>query len=150
MSYISNFPGIAIIEGVHPITNNMYLIRIFSSSGSNESKPKYHTYFKKIYQFRFDDLEKKYYDKNILFDSEMAKEIISILNDAIQNNIDVLVHCDAGISRSGAIVDIALDMGFKIFPKVNYNRQPNSLVRKLLLNELGFYNFKGTKNEKII
>ncbi len=44
---------------------------------------------------------------------EQAQQILAVLQDAKENNQHVLVHCVAGISRSGAVAQFAIDyLGF--------------------------------------
>jgi hypothetical protein len=63
-----------------------------------------------------------------------AKELIRLLQHAIDNRMNVVCHCWAGISRSGAIVEVAVMMGF-IDP--GEYRIPNSRIKRLMMEELG-------------
>ena len=79
----------------------------------------------------------------VLFNENMAHQIISFADDG---KLPLLVHCTAGISRSGAIGEV-LNWYFNRYLKnnttddedfVRNNRQiqPNTLVRKILLQNL--------------
>ena len=93
----------------------------------------------------FDDIcsEPETPEAAILFNENMAHQIISFADDG---NLPLLVHCTAGISRSGAIGEV-LNWYFNRYLKnnttddedfVRNNRQiqPNTLVRKILLQNL--------------
>jgi protein tyrosine phosphatase len=63
-----------------------------------------------------------------------AADIVNILAKAYSNNQNVLVHCNAGLCRSGAVTEIGTVMGFTDLKKP---RIPNSMVKYFLLLELG-------------
>lgn len=63
-----------------------------------------------------------------------AKQIADILRHAKEADVNVVVHCHAGICRSGAVVEAAVTaLGFA---DTGQWRQPNVLVKRLLLAEL--------------
>jgi protein-tyrosine phosphatase len=68
---------------------------------------------------------------------EQAQQLLAILQDAKENSHHVLVHCVAGISRSGAVAQFAIDyFGFDdVVSKVSHRAQwrlPNVGVVKAL------------------
>ena len=71
-----------------------------------------------------------------LFNKEQAKLIIGMLPYADQYDDAVLiVHCDAGISRSGAVGTFAVDflgLDYEVFTKENPCLMPNFHVYNLL------------------
>lgn len=83
---------------------------------------------------RFYDLEYELGDYKI-FDSEIAKELVEFI-DKNKDKKTRIVHCTAGVSRSGAIGEfIQRKFGtesMKTFRKRNKHIHPNRLVRKLL------------------
>lgn len=92
--------------------------------------------FAEIHQFHFLDLE-----LNELPELEDAKitdiqaaNIILVLQRALEGNKNVLVHCVAGVCRSGAVVDVGVTMGFE---DTDAYRGPNLLVKHRLLEALG-------------
>lgn len=90
--------------------------------------------FAKTFEFRFLDVEDQHECKDeYRISQKQADEIISILKMALEENRDVLVHCYAGVSRSGAIAEVAIEMGFE---DCEYYRDPNSRVLRLLRNSL--------------
>lgn len=89
-----------------------------------------------IQQFHFLDLE-----RNELPELEDAKitdiqavNIILVLQRALEGNKNVLVHCVAGTSLSGAVVDVGVALGFE---DTNAFRAPNLLVNHRLLEAFG-------------
>lgn len=85
----------------------------------------------KYYQFRFLDIE----DKDECIDeyritNKQATDIVNILKEAKNNNYNIIVHCYAGVSRSGAIVEFAInELGFEDY---YFYRSPNQSILKLL------------------
>lgn len=111
---------------------------------------------KNILQLRFNDLDgDKVYrpkkakaikkDGKIVFNEDHAKQIKNFL-DSIDTRKDLIVHCVAGISRSGAVGDFArtkFKIPFGKFMRNNPQVQPNAWIRKLLFKlEYGEYEVK--------
>lgn len=97
--------------------------------------PKPKKKFKSIHQFEFMDAEDSdgFPDEAKISD-EQAAEIVRLLQYAIEHSMNVLVHCRAGICRSGAVVEVASMMGFT--PTDRY-RQPNLRVKHRMMRVLG-------------
>jgi len=109
--------------GHHVNSNNMNAIQIVDPC-MNFPKPK--NIFNKIYQFEFSDVETP---DELCWEARMsknqAKEIIYILNISFKSNEDIIVHCVSGKSRSGAVVEAGLLIGFK---EITNLRQPNNYM----------------------
>lgn len=102
-------------------------------------------YFKEIHEFEFLDIEENGLTNN--GDGSMsdmscfgpmpqhAKELVKLLRHAKENRMNVVVHCHAGLCRSGAVADIGIMMGFD---EVHTRRIPNTLLKTLMLKELGW------------
>lgn len=71
--------------------------------------------------------------KEFCFTIEQAEEIYQILVNALKSDTDIVVHCTAGLCRSGAIVEAAVMLGFTD-PFVV--RQPNAHVKSLLVRQM--------------
>lgn len=75
------------------------------------------------------------------FNKKMARETISFLDNLKDKDIEILlIHCDAGVSRSAAVGVFAcryLGMNEKEFRKENRVLSPNSLVYDILYKESG-------------
>lgn len=62
-----------------------------------------------------------------------ARAIAGLLRDALQRGLDVVVHCTAGVARSGAVVEAAVALGFDD-PQIY--RAPNRFVLHTLTDAL--------------
>jgi protein-tyrosine phosphatase len=67
---------------------------------------------------------------------EQAAELVRLLQHALDNSMNVLVHCFAGICRSGAVVEVGTLLGFTATEKY---RQPNLRVKHKMMRKLGMY-----------
>ena len=80
-------------------------------------------------QLVFSDIIKPYKDY-IVFNEEMAKQSLDFVNKHKDLNL-MIIHCDAGISRSGAFgyfFNKYLNLDDEEFKRTNPNIHPNSLV----------------------
>lgn len=98
------------------------------NSGYLTPFPKSPFNFVEIYQFRINDVD----DETGITDEE-AKEIVKILVNAKEKRYNVIVHCAAGISRSGAVTEIGTMLGFDEPHKF---RAPNILMKRKMMLEL--------------
>ena len=98
--------------------------------------PKPKKKFKSIHQFEFMDAEDSdgFPDEAKISD-EQAAEIVRLLQHAIEHNMNVLVHCRAGICRSGAVTEVGSMMGFTATERY---RQPNLRVKHRMMKALGW------------
>jgi predicted protein tyrosine phosphatase len=119
---------------------NAMLIQIMDPPG-NFPVPKHLHMFKEIHQFDFLDIE----DGDVKMDpnmgefainDEQATELVRLLQHALDNSMNVLVHCFAGICRSGAVVEVGTLLGFTATDRY---RQPNLRVKHKMMRELGMY-----------
>ena len=132
--FIENVSWDAVKNGFHSDMGvNAMLIQI-ADPASFFPVPK--RQFKEIHQFEFLDAEDTdgFPDEAKISD-EQAQQIVSLLNHAIDNHMNVLVHCHAGICRSGAVVEVGSMMGFT--PTDRY-RQPNLRVKNKMMKVLGW------------
>jgi predicted protein tyrosine phosphatase len=93
---------------------------------------------KAILKLIFSDIKPSYnHEDEILFNKDHARQIISFVNNL--KEIDTLViHCHAGVSRSGAVgVFLAkyLNVDFEKFKEENKNISPNEYILDLLMEE---------------
>ena len=92
--------------------------------------------FKEIYQFEFLDLEETDdYGDEFKITDDQAKEIVQILQSALDRRMDVIVHCVLGVCRSGAVCEVGVMMGFSDTGK---HRSPNLMVKKKMMRVLGW------------
>ena len=92
--------------------------------------------FKEVHEFEFLDAEDEdgFPDEAKISDDQAA-QIVGLLQYALANSMNVIVHCHAGICRSGAVVEVASMMGFT--PTDRY-RQPNMRVKQKMMKVLGW------------
>ncbi len=92
--------------------------------------------FKETHQFEFLDLEKT--DDPINDDWKItdaqAEQLVALLQRAFENRMNVVVHCVAGVCRSGAVAEVGVMMGFRDTEKF---RVPNRMVKKKVMEQLG-------------
>lgn len=137
-SKIINLSMSDVVQGRFPdwANENTFLIQIQDVDYSPTAKfanVKKRDRFEKVYQFRFDDVDnpKEFH----CISEEQAKEISEILTKAKEENKNVVVHCHAGICRSGAVVEAAVvALGFV---DLEHPRIPNTLVKRMILEKLG-------------
>lgn len=114
-----------------PPDGNVVLISIESTSGVYpDSESIEQNGWLDFIRFRFDDITREY-ENLVLFSEEMAEQLYDFL--LFHMNDRIIIHCDAGISRSVAI---------GVFLRDNFNRNilidcgtdmfANSLVSSLL------------------
>lgn len=134
MPFIENIAYIDVVKGDHldPGPNSL-LIQIVDIHLSECPKPKYT--FSKTLQFAFVDAEKT----DEIFEEFGMKEIqaaqiAEALLTALREDTNVVVHCMAGLCRSGAVVECGIQLGFEETPNI---RHPNVTVKNMILKQLG-------------
>ena len=114
---------------------NCMLIQIVDP-GTEFPKPKYKPW-RRIRQFFFLDVEDNEPDGALYscaITNADAKGIADALREAWDNGMNVVVHCHMGVSRSGAVAEVGVMMGFRDTEKF---RVPNLMVKKKLMEQLG-------------
>ena len=135
MPWIQNVALSDIKKGFHinPGDNAM-LIQICDPPGDFPT-PKYN--FKEVYQFQFLDVEKDDYvlEEEMRCSQDQANELVRLLQHALTNRMNVIVHCVAGVCRSGAVCEVGVMLGFD---DTEVFRSPNLLVKHRMMKELGW------------
>lgn len=91
--------------------------------------------FKETYEFEFLDAEDADgFEEDAKISDAQAAQLVALLQRAIDKHMNVVVHCHAGICRSGAVVEVATMLGFT--PTDKY-RQPNLRVKHKMMKVLG-------------
>ena len=91
--------------------------------------------FKEVYEFEFLDAEDADgFEEDAKISDTQAELLVGLLKRAQEKHMNVVVHCHAGICRSGAVVEVATIMGFT--PSDRY-RQPNLRVKHKMMKVLG-------------
>ena len=92
--------------------------------------------FREVHQFEFLDLERddKFGEESKITDAQ-AKQLVDLLKHALDKRMGVIVHCVAGVCRSGAVCEVGVMMGFQ---DPGDFRSPNLLVKHKMMKELGW------------
>ena len=92
--------------------------------------------FAEVHHFEFLDVEKDdhVYDPAFRCSQSQASNLVRLLQHALELDMNVIVHCTAGICRSGAVTEIGVLLGFT---DTGRYRQPNLLVKHQMMRELG-------------
>lgn len=132
-----------IIKGFHIEAGpNSMLIRILDP---DMEFPKTAKQFKEVHEFKFLDIE----DNGMTNDGsgEMidmswgmikdddAKKLVQLLQHALEQRMNVIVHCHAGVCRSGAVCEVGVMMGFR---DTEAYRSPNLMVKHKMMKVLGW------------
>jgi predicted protein tyrosine phosphatase len=136
MPFIENIAASDVPRGLHkdPGPNSM-LISITDPGGR---KPDAKHVFKERHNFEFLDVEKdtEVDDEEMRCSPAQAAELAALLTRALAEGMNVIVHCYAGICRSGAVAEVGCIMGFD---DTHTYRQPNLLVKHGMMRALGLY-----------
>ena len=92
--------------------------------------------FREIHKFEFLDLEKDDMldAEEFKITDEQAAELVRLLQHALANRMNVVVHCVAGVCRSGAVCEVGVMLGFD---DTEVFRSPNLLVKHKMMKVLG-------------
>lgn len=136
MPWIQNCAASDISTGLshRPPDQNTILIQI-SDPGGWIPRPKFP--FVTTHHFEFLDIERddEVFDEECRCSQAQADALVKILTDALANDQSILVHCYAGICRSGAVAEIGVMLGFDDTKRY---RQPNLLVKHQMMKALGW------------
>ena len=99
--------------------------------------------FKEIHRFEFLDTDDE--SNEFSCTSLQATELVLLLEYALDNEMNVIVHCNAGIYRSGAVAEIGVIMGFR---DTHTHRIPNVLIKNLMMRKL--YEIGDRSNSSIV
>jgi predicted protein tyrosine phosphatase len=118
----------------HEAGENSMLIQIMDPASSWWPTPAHD--FKETHCFEFLDAEDKdgVPDEAKISD-EQAAEIVRLLQHALNKKMNVVVHCLAGLCRSGAVAEVGMMMGFQDCERT---RIPNLRVKQKLMKQLGW------------
>ena len=134
MPWIQNVALADITQGKHiRVGDNSVLIQIVDPDMEFPT-PLYK--FGQVHQFQFLDLERDdKYGEEFKITDHQASSLVLILKQALLNHSDVVVHCVAGVCRSGAVCEVGVMMGFQ---DTEVYRSPNLLVKDKMMKDLGW------------
>jgi len=132
--YIENVSLYNVIKGRHHFDRDAKTVLIQIVDPDRDYPTPAHD-FDKVIQMKFYDVDIDNTETDLFCTEEHAKILVKTLQDALAEGANVTVHCTAGICRSGAVTEVGLMMGFEA---VHHRRQPNSLVKRRMMKELGW------------
>ena len=143
MPWIQNVALSDIKKGHHILPgDNAMLIQILDPAMEFPA-PAYN--FKETHRFEFLDIEEdgmtNFGDGKMVDVSEFAvtqdqaDKLVELLQRALANRMNVIVHCHAGVCRSGAVCEVGVMMGFD---DTEVFRSPNLLVKHKMMKALGW------------
>lgn len=92
--------------------------------------------FKEIHQFEFLDLEVgDAFGEEFKVTDAQAEQLVRLLQHAFEKRMNVVVHCVAGVCRSGAVCEVGVMMGFS---DCEVFRSPNLMVKHKMMKVLGW------------
>jgi len=74
-------------------------------------------------------------DESMRCSQEKANELVRLLQHALEHRMNVIVHCHAGVCRSGAVCEVGVMLGFD---DTEVFRSPNLLVKHRMMKHLGW------------
>ena len=132
MPWIENVAAIDVTKRHHhEAGENSMLISITDPAGW---RPEAMHTFKERHDFEFLDADGGFPEECLISDTQ-AQEIVRLLQHAQKNNMNVVVHCTAGLCRSGAVAEIGVMMGFG---DTERTRIPNIRVKHKMMKVLGW------------
>lgn len=133
MPWIKNVSLANIEKGQHPVDRNAMLIQIVDP---DMKFPTPVHEFAETYRFQFLDLEAgDNANVSLKISDADAAHLVTLLQSALVRDLNVIVHCVAGVCRSGAVCEVGIMMGFD---DTKAYRSPNLLVKHKMMKVLGW------------
>ncbi len=135
MPWIQNVSFADVMKGHHiEAGENSMLIQIVDPDSDFPTPLKQ---FKETHRFRFLDVEKDdaLKEESDRCSPEQAAKLVELLQHALEHRMNVVVHCHAGVCRSGAVAEVGVMLGFQ---DAEAFRSPNLLVKHLMMKALGW------------
>lgn len=128
-NFIENASRFDVSTGFHSDAGENSMLIQISDLLSEHPTPKMN--FKEVHGFKFEDIEE---DEEWAISDGQAREIAGLLRRAKEQHMNVIVHCFAGLCRSGAVAEVGIMLGFN---PPDCIRIPNSAVKNKMLKALG-------------
>ena len=134
MPWIQNVSYVDVANGTHKDPGPASMLIQIVDPGMDFPLPVYE--FGETHQFKFSDIEQPdpTGETKAITDSQ-AKYLVTLLQHALDNSMNVVVHCVAGICRSGAVAEVGTMIGFR---DAGTHRIPNLLVKHKMMKSLGW------------
>lgn len=94
--------------------------------------------FKDMLRLEFQDYDhnRNHPEDAVLFTPTLAARIVRFARKHRDNESNILIHCAAGISRSGAVAEALLE-AFPEYEDKGLKRYPNNMVKTMMKRALG-------------
>lgn len=139
--FIQNVSIDAIRTGFHKDAGDDAILIQITDCGGEFVTPKMK--FEKVFQFEFHDVENETLEWAV--QPAHGQQLVDILKIALDEERNVIVHCHAGLCRSGAVAEVGVIMGFE---DTGVTRIPNLLVKKYMMQVLGLtYDYDAERKE---
>lgn len=126
--WIQNVPKAAIPKGEHAfIPGKTALISILDPAAT---PPERKCEFTDVLQVEFLDVDE---ESEVSIQPHHAIEILNFLKKCQETQTNVVVHCTAGICRSGGVASAAEILGFRWRKPADFHYAPNLLVKRMIL-----------------
>jgi predicted protein tyrosine phosphatase len=135
--FIENIAYVEALLGMHKNPGEDGILIQICEPAQDFPNPAFKFLPENIYKFDFCDVEE---DGGELFEEfgmkpSQAEEIAKVLKMALEQERNVIVHCFAGLCRSGAVVEVGTMLGFTSVE--GRTRMPNTWVKTQLMKKLG-------------
>ncbi len=117
--------------GRHKEPSNCVLIQIVDPD-VEFPEPRFKSLFKKIYRYKFLDIEEG--EGKWAISDDQASDIANIIELCLVTNTNILVHCTMGVCRSGGVCEAAESIGFQYLH--DGFLCPNLTVKRMIMKEL--------------
>lgn len=133
MPKIQNIAWYDLIHGYHIPSEDAVLIQI---TDPDTAPPEPLNQFYRRHTIRFLDLDQETdTNRSVVCSHAQATDLVRMLQQALKEDRDVVVHCTAGVCRSGAVAEVGTMMGFE---DTGSFRIPNVLVKTRMMRALGW------------
>ena len=134
MPWIENVAHDDIPKGWHHDAGPNSMLISITDPDMNSPVPKHS--FAQMHCFKFLDVEDDDgFPDEVKCSPEDAAALCELLKYALEHRMNVVVHCFAGICRSGAVAEVGTMMGFDDCERF---RAPNLRVKRLMMDYMGW------------
>lgn len=99
--------GLDEFNKINPSTDNIIAIRIFDKNGATNNTTMHNNIYKEVLNIEFDDVVYNDFIKDkvrpLYFTKDHANLLLDFIDENINEETEVVIHCVAGICRSPAV-----------------------------------------------
>jgi predicted protein tyrosine phosphatase len=143
MVFIQNVSYDDIKKGTHFACGPNSMLIAITDPGMSYPEPAFN--FKEVYRFKFKDEINEHVEGCISEGGAIA--LVRLLERALAEQMNVVVHCMAGLCRSVAVAEVGVIMGLGDTHRI---RIPNVLVKTKMMRVLGLtYDSTDDRNKEV-